>query len=231
MAGSQITQDLIDLFREDNLRYDWNNGFQSLYEDSVFTPYEIAEANERQKVLFDSFLAFSHRVAEELVAQLGKPRAEWKVQPLQEPAGFAGGEKFIVGKMFCKFARDDKGLYGGDDELAIKVAKNEIRNGNAVLRLGIYSLHLSMMACHRIKGHAVITTALLPISAEATLVYGSRDAGHTLCKSNPQMNSLIERVGLQMGLMPHAIKGHPAETTVALAGDCEGHVSTSDGRY
>jgi len=142
----------------------------------------------------------------------------------------------VVGQVFCKFARDDKGIYGSD-ELAIKMAKNEIRNVNAVMQLGVHSLHSSLMACHRIKGHVVITTAKMPLSAggraghESSLVYGSSDAARTVKRSNAEMNGLVDRVAVQLGLAAHAVRNQPADVKVSIGVDCEGHVSSHDGRH
>jgi len=142
----------------------------------------------------------------------------------------------VVGQVFCKFARDDKGIYGSD-ELAIKMAKNEIRNVNAVMQLGVHSLHSSLMACHRIKGHVVITTAKMPLSAgdradqESSLVYGSSDAARTVKRSNAEMNGLVDRVAAQLGLAAHSVRGQPVDLKVSIGVDCEGHVSSKDGRH
>jgi len=219
---------LIALLGQENLDTDWNEDFQSLYDMAAFTPHEVAAANKKKTELFARFVSFSRQVAMLLVEQLERPPNEWQIQPISG-AGWAGGEKFRVGKLFCKFARDDKRLYGGRDELAVKMAKNEIRCGNALLQLRVPSLHLSMMVCHRIHGHAVITTALMPLS-DSSLVYGSKDAARIVLNSNDQMNELMDRVGAQLNLLPHAITNHPADKLMAVAVDCEGHISAEDGR-
>jgi len=213
-----------------NLQRDWNEEFQSLYDLPVFTTEDVAKANRAKADLFRDFLQFSRDVAIELVAQLNRPRTEWALQPLDVQAGLAGGEKYVVGKLFCKFARDDKNIYRGNDELAIKMAKNELRNGNAVLQLRLHSLHLSMMACHRVQGHAVITSAMLPIANANTLVYGSADAARTVAKLDDHMTALIDRVGAEMNLLQHCIRGQNATMRLAIGADCEGHISRVDGR-
>jgi len=218
----------LQLFGEDNINTDWNDEFQSLYDLSVFTPHEISAANSKKRELFDRFMLFSRSVAEQLVRQLSQPIDRWIIRPIRG-AGWAGGEKFKVGNLFCKFARDDKGLYGGNDERAVKMAKNEIRCGNALLQLRLSSLHLSMMVCHRVHGHAIITTALIPITGDS-LVYGSCDAARTVHRSLPLMNELVDRAAAQLNLMPHSIANQPADVKLSVGVDCEGHVSQEDGR-
>ena len=221
------------LFEVKDIQRTWNEDYQGLFDEPVFNPYEIKEANAKKEMLFEEFKVFSASVAQALVDQLSKPVHEWVIKPLQG-FGIAGGQKFVVGQVFCKFARDDKGIYGSD-ELAIKMAKNEIRNVNALMHLGAHSLHTSLTASHRIKGHVVITTAKMPISAggvghESSLVYGSSDAAKTLHRSNDLMNELVDGVASQLGLAAHAVKSHP-NVKVSIGVDCEGHVSTEDGRY
>ena len=248
------------MFGENNLRRDWNEEFQRLFDEPFFTNEQVNKASAKKSALYQEFLQFSHRVASQLVDQLRLPAQSRRIQPETMRSGYAGGEKFRIGNLFCKFARDDKKLYNGRDDLAIKMAKNEVRNGNAVLQLGLWSLHLSMMACHQIRGHAVITTAWMPVSSD-TLVYGSDDAGRTYRKLNPRMNALMDRVGTMLGLAPHKPNArgscdlgpsnklqleHPKNAeddslvgkatassqtmTLAVGADCEGHISLNDGR-
>lgn len=218
------------MFDAEDLTREWNEEFQALYDKPVYTPHEIKEANEAKTRLYDDFLRFSKQVADVLALQLSEPKDAWKIRPLAG-TGYAGGEKFRVGNLYCKFARDDKKLYGGDDELAIKMAKNEIRCANALMHLRINSLHLSLMACHRVRGHAVVTTAWLPVTHD-TLVYGCDNAarGLEIKKSSAEMTELIDRVAVQLGLQSHAIRGGPANLQLSVAVDCEGHASVKDGR-
>jgi len=221
---------LVQLFGAHNLDRNWNGEFQGLYDQPAFNPHEIREANAQKDKLFAEFKSFASAVAQALVDQLSKPRDQWIIQPLDQQMGIAGGEKFIVGQLFCKFARDDKGIYGSD-ELAIKMAKNEIRNTNAVLQIGVFQLHFSLMACHRVRGHAVITTALLPIDPRQSLVYGSNDGGKTVVLRNSEMTEMVNRVADQLGLLSHAVRGQPSDMKLSIGADCEGHVSAEDGRH
>jgi len=225
----QSSPALVTLLGASRLSKDWNDDFQHIYDSPSFNPHELKQVNARKDELLREFETFTREIAVQLVAQLGKARADWIIKPLEQAKGFAGGEKFVVGKVFCKFARDDKGLYGGNDELAIKVAKNEIRNVNAVLKLGATSLHSSLMICHHVQGHSVIATALMPIS-DASLVYGSSDAGFTVRNLNERVSQLVDRIASHFGLLPHAIRGHPDNFKLAVAADCEGHTSLIDGR-
>ena len=109
------------------------------------------------------------------------------------------------------------------------MAKNEIRHVNTVLQSGVPALHSSLMACHHVKGHAVITTAFMPVSGK-TLVLGSGDGARTLHNTNPKISGMVDRVAAQLGLLPHTVRGHPRDFVMALGADCEGHSSFHDGR-
>jgi len=220
------------LFGQENLLRDWNNDLQSLYEwEPVFSPYELQQANLKKESLVSEFVHFTGRIAEALIKQKAQPVDQWKIQPLKTQVGVAGGEKFVVGNIFCKFVTAENRVYKGNFELAIKMAQNEIRNSNAVLKLGIAQLHLSLMASHRLWGFAVITTAIMPVSPPQTLVYGSNDAALTLLKRSTEMCASVERVASLLGLAAHAVRGHAQDFLVSIGADCEGHVSKQDGRH
>src|SRR4051812_23720007 len=110
-----------------------------MFEQPTFTPHEVNDANHKLQLFLDQFKAFSKTVVLHLVDQLRVPEKEWQLLPLRN-AGYAGGQKFVVGKVFFKFARDDKELYGADDDLAAKMGQNDVRNLNALLSLRLSGL-------------------------------------------------------------------------------------------
>src|SRR6185312_6730575 len=93
--------------KEEDLHYDFNTAFQQLYEQAVFTPFALKEATATRDRLIDRFRELAVRVAAQLITQLQQPQDSWPIQPKQK-AGYAGGLKFVVGHLFCKFAIDDR---------------------------------------------------------------------------------------------------------------------------
>jgi hypothetical protein len=116
--------------------------------------------------------------------------------------GVAGGEKFTFGKVrkrcalhpsrthltalratlqvFYKFARRQK-LYPSD-AAAHKAAMLEIVAMNTVVASNVQQLHIALTALYLIRGHCVIATARVPLSAGGnagapSLIYGSPNAG------------------------------------------------------
>jgi len=67
-----------------------------------------------------------------LVRDLALPADQRAIDPVMG-LGFMGGDKFIVGAVFFKFARDSKKLFGSDT-IAQKSAYNEIVGASAVVK-------------------------------------------------------------------------------------------------
>lgn len=227
----------------EDLRRNWNEEFQSLYLHPIFSSQELQHVLLLRRDLMSNFLRFSRALATQLVLQRSQAQEDWPIKPASQRLGIAGGEKFLVGTVLCKFARDvllgddpnekKNYIYYKSDDKAIRMAKNEIRHANAVLahQSSRSALHLPWIACHRIRGHAVIVSALVPIQGSRTLVYGSNDAGRTVRKSDEAMNRLIDELASCFGLDPHHVRGVASEDfRLSVAVDIEGHVSEVDGR-
>lgn len=219
----------------DSYAYKWNERYQRMFEASLSSKGGAHERHERR--VTSEFTAKVREVAETIVAELALPPGARSVRPLEEQVGVAGGSKMQVDGIFFKFATDRAGLYGGD-EFAAKAACNELRAMRAVAESGVPHLHTTLSAVVRVRGHTVIAAALAPISRD-TLVYGSdngladvRDSSDVFRRHAAQLASLLH-------LKPHAVRaargggggdGGAAVTSLVLAGDVEGHHSTTDGR-
>jgi len=191
---------------------------------------DVEILNRARDDLFRDFENFTRKVTLQLISELGIP-ADAKIVKQLHGAGIAGGIKFLVGNVFFKFAKADEKVYRNDDALAIKMAQNEVRHAAAVLKLKMHLLHLPLMACHRINGHAVIASATIPISREDSLMEGSYDGGQHVKQSNFQLCNLTRELASHFALQPHQINGHPSHLLLPLAADCEAHLSAQDGRY
>ncbi len=202
-----------------------------MYSKPVFTLHDQREANTERDALYHNFESFCRQIAYILRLQLSLPKEKWCINPVAG-AGIAGGEKYIVGHVFAKFARDDPkyGLYGGDDEKAAKMAKNELRHASSLLALRLPQLHTSMIACVQVLGHTIFLTPLIPVS-KASLVMGSQDAAKTVYDLDATMRHLSSQVAAAYNLAHHSIARHPPAKQLPLAVDVEGHVSPDDGRH
>jgi hypothetical protein len=123
----------------------FNDDFQRLYEGAANTPHARRQCEGEIEALQRKFASAARAAAEKLVAERALPVEQRTLRPLQG-WGHAGGEKFIVGQLLLKFARDDKGLYGGD-ERAHKTANLELQAMSALRHApGLDSLHTTLTA-------------------------------------------------------------------------------------
>jgi len=217
---------------DDDLQTDWNERFQALFESPYLTPFDQQESMRLLLELQARFNRFALAVATVLVQQLSVDRSKWVILPVAG-LGVMGGEKFVVGKVFFKFARDDKGLFGHNDGLAQKAALNEIRAATALIQCRVQHLHTTLTSAIRLHGHCVIATALAPIN-NSTLVLGSDNAGRVLHDSSSVMAEMASRLAAKLNLAKHRLQETEGTHTIVeyhLAGDVEGHSSNKDGRF
>ena len=156
-----------------------------------------------------------------------------------DAGGVAGGEKFIHNGVFFKFARDWKGLYGGD-EFAMKAAALEVNNLRALwlasqraVAAGSDAAAATLripVACQvDYAGYRAVCLSLLPIGA-GTLVYGSADAGRSVV-ADGDAAARVAGVATQLNLKPHEVapSGGGRACELALCADIEVHAGR-DGR-
>jgi hypothetical protein len=60
------------------------------------------------------FTATCERLAQVIIADVWLPPTYRRIPPLAGAGGVAGGEKYLCGNIFLKFARDFHGVYGSD---------------------------------------------------------------------------------------------------------------------
>jgi len=196
---------------ERNLGRDWNNEVNALYE-SVLREDEAKHANEAKTRIVFEFVEFSAAIAESLVEQLAQPLSEWSITPLNSDAG---RYCFVVDRLFCRFARDNTQVYldcaGTNSELGVKMAKNELRHLSAVLQLDIPNMRFTLTACHRIRGHSVVTTAILPINPDRTLTYDIEHASKRVRKLAEAKSILLKRVAAPLGLRDDSARNYRSD--------------------
>lgn len=129
------------------------------------------------------------------------------------------------------------------DRCVQKSAANEIRHMNALIRedgtlLSSVAVGVSLSVLVRLRGCAIMCTALAPISGERTLVYGSSDGGAHIAsdlssshKLDPRVDHVISELSSRWNLAAHPVADHSGQIhQMRLATDVELHASQSDGR-
>ena len=81
-----------------------------------------------------------------------------------------------------------------------------------------------MMALVDYRGFRLIAMSVLPVQGDS-LIYGSKDAGMTVKKSDPVFNGLMKEAGERLNLAPHLCGMDPEELKeLWSACDIEGHL-------
>ena len=166
--------------------------------------------------LNNQFVEFAKEISKLIIRDLAKPPREKCIQPLREQKGQAGGRKYVVGKVFFKFATDDLGLYD-HEEGAQKAAGNELRAINAIVDCNIEKIHVTLTALFHIRGHRIMAVAQCPIDGSQTLVYGSDDLGKTVWNKDEGLSSLMKNLAEMMNLKA-ALDGNEVEFKPFIAG-------------
>jgi hypothetical protein len=114
-------------------RVAWNRDYQDCFDRVPTNLLQIEQRQRDLRALCAEFEAFARAVVELIVIQQQLPAALRVVPPAGGMGGVAGGEKFVVGHVLFKFARDWQGVYGGSDLAASKAAFAEIRSLQSVI--------------------------------------------------------------------------------------------------
>ena len=135
----------------------------------------------------------------------------------------------MVQGILFKFASDVHGLYG-NDFAAAKAAGHELQGLMAYFNHGSPDISLPLMALVDYLGFRLIAMILLPISS-ASIIYGTRDGGHTVQDLSPLFNRRMAQAARKLNLTSHIGGINPtACAQVHSATDIEGHYGT-DGRF
>jgi hypothetical protein len=191
--------------------------------------------------LSEDFVSLARSYGRTIVQELCLPASVRTVARV-DIGGHAGGEKFIVGGILFKLAKDVQTggayIYGGerpDQESANKAAGNELGGATTYFNYQNYSdnnptaaagLCVPMTALVDFRGYRLLAIALLPLEHRAKPIYGSNDGGKHVYADVPAFNGAMESAAKYLHLKAHMVGGRLLHS----AGDVEGHLG-QDGRY
>ena len=112
------------------------------------------------------FTAACERLARVIIDDVELPPHARRIPPLATAGGVAGGEKYLVGNIFLKFARDFHGVYGSDRGSA-KSANHELRSLNCLMGCEVHGLQFPLMVTVDYLGHRLCAQSRLAISGGA----------------------------------------------------------------
>jgi hypothetical protein len=95
-----------------NLERRFNAEYQDLYDKVPTTLIQLEERQQALSNLRNEFEIFARISAELIIVQQQLPESMRVIQPNDQIGGSAGGEKYIVGHVLFKFARDWHNIYG-----------------------------------------------------------------------------------------------------------------------
>ncbi|KAH3743334.1 Histidine kinase [Pelomyxa schiedti] len=152
--------------------------------------------------------------------------------------GYAGGEKFKINGILFKFARDDKGIFNGDDDLAAKAAGHELKSCVRFFEASDSKIRVPLMATVDYLGYRLTACSVIPISS-STLVYGSSDGGEIVKNNDPVAYKAMEEICKTLNLKKHKCgklnpkTNKPLRPLQDLYGptDVEIHKGTDNGYY
>lgn len=215
----------------ENANLPWND----LYQQLSLLPSSSSDRTVLLRKLMDNFLHVSYSLARVIVEEQHLPVSQRRFRPEPSVGGVAGGEKYRVGQLFVKFARDWKRIYGSD-ELAIKAASNEVRSIALITALQhadqsvFLHQHTTLTVSLMIDGHALIVTAAAPVAIFVpgldTLMYGSSDAGKSLVqKASIGFHDSLARICDRLHLADHTIQTSDGKLhQIRTAADVEAHL-------
>ena len=90
--------------------------------DQISDNVDAVERSAALLRLSDEFCETAQRIGRIIIDELSLPNSKKTYKP-RDMGGVAGGQKYLEGGVFFKFARDAFGLYGGD-EFSMKAGKN-----------------------------------------------------------------------------------------------------------
>ncbi|KNC48096.1 uncharacterized protein AMSG_04326, partial [Thecamonas trahens ATCC 50062] len=202
---------------------DWNREYQTLV-NSIDDSVILAEHKKflRLASLARDFVYAAQTYGKVIIAEMGLPDEAKTIKPVAM-GGIAGGVKYVVHGILFKFAIDASGVFNGNDEVAEKVASDEMRALQAVYNAHVPGLQLPLMVLINFRGFRLIASSQLPIS-DQTLVYGSSDAGSHIFNSDPEFADVMDALANKLLLRKHFAGPDPA-TAREIYGpaDIEGH--------
>eukprot|EP01129_Flabellula_baltica_P006764 TRINITY_DN2573_c0_g2_i1.p1 TRINITY_DN2573_c0_g2~~TRINITY_DN2573_c0_g2_i1.p1 ORF type:complete len:697 (-),score=131.22 TRINITY_DN2573_c0_g2_i1:3499-5589(-) len=168
---------------------------------------ELSSAEEEGDMIqlkkkFKKFTRLAIRISRLIIFEAHLPIEEKSIPPLH--LGVAGGEKYIYGGIFIKFAIDERGIYGGD-KFAAKAAGRELNGLNSIREANIPGIYTPYMVLIDFRGFRLIATTLISPLSEHSLKYGSQDGGKTVHDDHPEVRNLITKLCQELNLKKHCV--------------------------
>eukprot|EP00727_Mastigamoeba_balamuthi_P002688 m51a1_g12416 hypothetical protein (960) ;mRNA; f:734993-739255 len=201
------------------MQFPWIDEYKATLSMSRGTAGERLERAVRLRDLHRRFNESASKLAKKLVCEIRLPSADRTLKPINA-GGIAGGEKYAEDGIYMKFAKDWRGLYGGD-QYSMKAAELEVLSMQEVLKLEISGLFTPLMTMIDYAGFRLIAMSLIPVD-NTTLVYGSNDGAKTVINSCEEFTTLVKEAAERLNLKEHVV-GPDGAYRIHTPADMEGH--------
>ena len=198
----------------------WNETFQQAIDMPDLNDTMKQERAETIAQIAQDFVSTAIMFGKIIISEVFLDNANKTIKASAGFGGNAGGEKYVFNGILFKFAVDWKGIYTSD-EYAMKAAAHELKGLEQFLDFSP-GIRVPLMCLIDYLGFRLIALSLLPIG-NATLVYGSDDAGHTVRCEDP--DAQMKRAGQVLNLKEHIAGQNEGSTAlVSFPADIEGHI-------
>eukprot|EP01125_Pyxidicula_operculata_P017085 TRINITY_DN5945_c0_g1_i2.p1 TRINITY_DN5945_c0_g1~~TRINITY_DN5945_c0_g1_i2.p1 ORF type:complete len:1909 (-),score=399.00 TRINITY_DN5945_c0_g1_i2:471-6197(-) len=208
----------------------WNERFQEAWELPEDTPDQKLEKYTKLSEIASDFVYAAETYGKIIISEFYLPNSLKTIKSANF-GGIAGGTKFLKQGILYKVAVDSQGVYGYDDEKAMKACSHDIKGLMAYFQCTTShkdSLHVPLACVIDYRGFRVIAEAILPID-DSTLKYGSSDAAKTVHKDHPIINRKMKEAASKLKLKGHKV-GKLVPKKIYGPADIECHLG-HDGRF
>eukprot|EP00029_Vermamoeba_vermiformis_P008257 TRINITY_DN3807_c0_g1_i2.p1 TRINITY_DN3807_c0_g1~~TRINITY_DN3807_c0_g1_i2.p1 ORF type:complete len:963 (+),score=137.13 TRINITY_DN3807_c0_g1_i2:44-2932(+) len=206
---------------------DWHTHLMTLKQraSSCPDPFERIQIISSIKEAVDDFRDFACDIVKMIIDEAYLPVDQKTIKPI-DIGGVAGGEKYLHGGVFFKFAVDTHNIYGSD-AFALKAASREIQGLKCIYHSHVDGLNIPIMYLIDYRGFRMIATPYSPIGSH-TLTYGSADGGQTIVKIDKEINRKMKEFGIRTNLKAHYVGIRPPKKIYGPA-DLEVHLMEETG--
>jgi tetratricopeptide (TPR) repeat protein len=204
----------------------WNSEYQSLMEIPIKSTRDQIIRDQATSALIRDFADFAEKIVDFITFELILPENYRRIRPIKDFKSAIGGSRFVYGNCFIKLLGFPKSE-PDRSYLASKIASNELRAYNALMRCHVPGLHLPLSTIVYSRGMCAIVNAFAPIGKSDTLIYGTTNGSKYVYVENFQLEDIISLIASFFNLKKRVDSNKKKSI---LPRDAEIHLSKIDGR-
>jgi hypothetical protein len=231
LSVSQNTSQKEYVYLYDKLERNWNEEFQSLFDQTLSDSRQEMERVQQLRALCEEFAEEATRIGKTIISELFLPTEKKTIPSITGLiGGVAGGSKYFHGSIFFKFPTDEMNLYGGEEGL-MKASGHELKGLMCYIDCRIQKLHFPLMVVIDYKGWRLLAASVLPVSKD-TIIYGTCDGARTILTDSDEFNKKMELAAKILNLKGEHVwnQDKTSKSYLHACCDVEGHLG-KDNRF